>query len=293
MAVTDLAARLAPNVGGMRRVFCCHSATISGRFSPNSLEAVKECVAAGVPRLEIDVQFLADDAMAIYHDPSFPADAGGRVKLAELARDVMGGFTHRGGERIAFLEDVVGAVAGSATVLQVDLKLARPISPRRVQLIEGALRPLNGHLVVGSQAHWNLRRLSGVPLALDPTLHWASASRPPGIPHSLGIHGLWDDSPIASNVRFSAHDYAQARIDDLVSLVPGVVEWMVDIGTIFKLSELGVALGDVLRERGVALAAWTLRGSEPSPRETLLRLFELGVETVITDVPELAASAVL
>lgn len=291
--MTDLAVRLAPTIGGQRRVFCCHSATLSGRFSPNSLEAVKECVAAGVPRLEIDVQFLADDAMAIYHDPSFPADAEGRVKLAKLSRDAMGGFTHRGGERIAFLEDVVEAVAGSPTLLQVDLKLARPISPRRVQLIEDALRPLSGQLVVGSQAHWNLRRLAGLPLALDPTLHWAFASRPPGIPHSLGVHGLWDDSPMASNARFSAAEYVDARVDDLIGLVPGVVEWMVDIGTIFKFAELGVALGSLLRGRGVALAAWTLRGSETAPRETLMRLFDLGVETVITDIPKLAAAAVL
>lgn len=291
--MADLSVRLAPNIGGKRRVFCCHSATLSGRFSPNSLEAVKECVAAGVPRLEIDVQFLADDAMAIFHDSTFAARGEGPVKLAELARDAIDGFAHGGGERIVFLEDVVEAVAGSATLLQVDLKLSRPISSRRAQLIEEALRPLHGRLVVGSQAHWNLRRLRGVPLALDPTLHWAFASRPPGIPHSLGIHGLWDDSPMASNPRFSAGDYVYARIEDLISLVPGVVEWMVDIGTIFKLAELGVALGDVLRERGLALAAWTLRGSGASPRETLTRLFDLGVETVITDIPEVAAGAVL
>ncbi|MFN8616218.1 MAG: hypothetical protein U0837_03910 [Dehalococcoidia bacterium] len=291
--MTDLAARLAPTIGGQRRVFCCHSATLSGRFSPNSLQAVKECVAAGVPRLEIDVQFLADDAMAIHHDPSFSAHAQGSVKLAELARGAMDDFGHRGGERIAFLEDVVEAVAGSATLLQVDLKLSRPISPRRVELLEETLRPLEGRLVVGSQAHWNLRRLRGVPVALDPTLHWAFAARPPGIPHSLGVHGLWDDSPIASNPRFNAYDYVHARVDDLLSLVPGTVEWMVDIGTIFTLAELGVALGETLRERGVALAAWTLRGSSTSPRETLMRLFELGVETVITDIPELAAGAVL
>ena len=291
--MTDLAARLAPTIGGRRRVFCCHSATLSGRVSPNSLEAVRECVAAGVPRLEIDVQFLADDAMAIFHDSVITSRSGSPVKLAELTRAGLGDFAHEGGEAIRFLEDVVAVVAGSGTTLQVDLKLSRPITPHRVEQLEHALTPLEGRLVVGSQAHWNLRQLTHVPLALDPTLQWAFSARPPGIPHTLGVHGLWDDSPIAGNSRFSAAEYVDARIDDLQTLVPGVVEWMVDIRTIFKFDELGVALGEVLRERGVALAAWTLRESETAPRDTLLRLFDLGVETVITDIPEIAAAAVL
>lgn len=290
--MTDLSARLAPTVGGQRRVFCCHSATLSGRHSPNSLEAVRECARARVPRLEIDVQFLADDAMAIFHDAAF-VSPDGPVKLANLTKTELGAFVHAGGEPIAFLEEVVAALENTETILQVDLKLARPISPRRVQSLEEALSPLEGRLVVGSQAHWNLRKLSRLQVALDPTLHWVAADRAPGVPRSRGVHGLWDDSPIAGNARFTPLEYVQSRIGDLIALLPTATEWMVDITTIFKLEELGVPLGHALRERGIALAAWTLRANATAPRVTLARLFDLGVETVITDVPEAAAAAVL
>ena len=246
-----------------------------------------------MPRLEIDVQFLADDSMAIFHDGAFPTVADIQVKLADLSRQTVRDFTHPGGEPIGFLEDVVAAIAGSNTLLQVDLKLSRPITARRLELFEDALAPLGEQVIVGSQAHWNLRKLSRVPVAFDPTLHWVYSAWPPGIPRSRGVHGFWDDSPMAGNSRFTAAEYLEARVEDLLALVPEAVEWMVDIGTILKLDELGMALGDRLRERGVALAAWTLRAGTDSRTTTLERLFRLGVETVITDVPELAAAAVL
>ena len=78
--VTPLPERLSPIIAGRRRVFCCHSATLSTNFAPNSLAAVRECVDAGVPRLEIDVQFLADDGMHRV--------LNGTTSLEELARVV-------------------------------------------------------------------------------------------------------------------------------------------------------------------------------------------------------------
>lgn len=248
---------------------------------------------ARVPRLEVDVQFLADDSMLVFHDAQFGAAAGGSGKVAEATRASSGRARHPGGETIAFLEDVVSVMARSETVLQVDLKLSRPITAQRARLLEAALEPLRDHVLVGSQAHWNLRRLRGVPIAFDPTLHWVYAANPPEIPRTLGAHGLWDDSPFATNPRFTDLEYLETRIDDLVALLPGAIEWMVDIETVFKIQELGLPLGEALRERGVALAAWTLRASDTERAATLARLFAAGVETVITDIPEAAAAAVL
>lgn len=291
--VTPLPERLSPIIAGRRRVFCCHSATLSTNFAPNSLAAVRECVDAGVPRLEIDVQFLADDGMLIFHDGSFELPGGSRPRIADSTRAQAADVRHTDGSALCYLEDVVLALQGSPTVLQVDLKLSRPITARRAELLEAALQPISGHVLAGSQAHWNLRALKSVPIALDPTLHWVYSKASPGIPRNLGIHGLWDDSPIASNGRFSARQYLEVRVDDLLALLPNAVEWMVDIETLFKIEDLGMRLGDHLRERGVALAAWTLRENRPERAETLRRLFSLGAETIITDIPEAAAAAVL
>ncbi len=282
----DLSDILRPYAAGRRRQFCCHSATLSGRFPANSLAAVVECVGAEVPRLEIDVRFLADDTMLIYHDSSFAGRGDGAMRVADATMESARLERDEHGESIPVLEEVVDVMAGSKTVLQVDLKLTRPITDQRVDKLTKALRPLGDRVLVGSQAHWNLRKLDDVPVAFDPTLHWVQSASPPGLPRTLGVHGLWDDSPIAGNPRFTPEEYVEARIDDLVGLVPRAVEWMVDIGTTRKFGDLGISLGDRLAKRGVALAAWTLSGTKAGATATVSRLFELGVETVIADVPE-------
>lgn len=278
--------------GGRCRTFCCHSATFSGRWAPNSLEAVRECVEAGAPRIEIDVRFMADDAMVALHDDALETATTGCGRVSQLSRRAIEGVAHAPREgRLAFLEDVVAAVAGSDTFLQVDLKLMRPIGEARAAALQGALKPLGSNVIVGSQAHWNLRALERVPVAFDPARHirFGPAERPEHAPVTLGVHGFWDDSPFATNPRWGAVEYLRARIDDLGCLAPRAVEWMVDIPTVLRMGDLGIALGDELHARGRELAAWTVRQDFPERGVRLPRLFELGVDTVITDVPLLCA----
>lgn len=282
---------LAPIVMGSRRVFCCHRAGYSRRFPPNSLAAVRECVEAGVPRLEIDVRFLADDGMLIFHDAHLDDETTGSGRVSELdspaARALR--FTSDPSLGPCFLEDVVAAMEGSSTLLQVDLKLMRPISERRLHLLAGAVAPLGARVLVGSQAHWNLRPIQdwGAPVAFDTTLQWhydAGRTQAGLTPSRRGLHGLWDDAPIAHIPAFGARDYAEARIDDLVGLLPGAVEWMVDIATLRHLGALGVSLGAELAHRGIELAAWTMRDAGPEASTARLReLFALGATTIITD----------
>jgi glycerophosphoryl diester phosphodiesterase len=287
--------RLAPFIDGRRRVFSCHRATLSGRHVPNSLPAVDECVAAGAPRLEIDVRFLADDAMVIFHDGILDHETTGTGKVDALGRAAAAALRYREDERVplCFLEDVVDRMRGSNTMLQVDLKLMRPITPARARSLEAALQPVRSYVLVGSQAHWNLRRMRGLPLALDPTLQWHSERGRHGnvLPRTLGSHGLWDDSPLATNPHVSATEYIESRAEDINGLLPAAVEWMVDIATIEHIRGLGVELGELLGRRGVSLAAWTLRGAEQDPAGLLARLYGSGVRTVITDIPLAAADA--
>jgi glycerophosphoryl diester phosphodiesterase len=276
-------------------VFSCHRATLSGRFIPNSLAAVDECVGAGAPRLEIDVRFLADDAMLVFHDGLLDHETTASGRVDALDRAAASAVRYRQDERIGlcFLDDVVERMRGSETLLQVDLKLMRPISAPRARTLEAALAPISQHVLVGSQAHWNLRQLGGLPLAFDPTLQWHGHRGRHGnaVPRTLGRHGMWDDAPLASNPYATPEEYIHARVGDIIGLLPAATEWMVDIATIEHIAGLGVDLGSELARYGVSLAAWTLRETEPDPGGLLDRLFRGGVRTVITDVPLAAAAA--
>ncbi|PFG74417.1 glycerophosphodiester phosphodiesterase [Tepidiforma thermophila] len=284
---------LLPGVAGRQRTICCHSATLSGDHAPNSLEAVQECVAAGVPRLEVDVRFAADDGLVCFHDASLDAQTTGAGRIADHTTLELRALTYRSaGESLALLEEVVDAIRGSSTMLQVDLKLSRPISPDRVKRLEQALAPVASQVVVGSQSPWNLRKFSRVPVAFDPTLflNYTPGRRQAPYPRQRGIHGFWDDSPLARNPYTTPQDYLEARLEELRGLVPAAIEWMVDIGTVLRIADLGIALGDELARHGIELAAWTLQERDPV-QPTLERLWAAGVATVITDVPIAVAAA--
>ena len=281
---------LAPLIGGRRRILCCHRSVLSGAHAPNSVEAVRECIEHAVPRMEIDVWFLADNAMLVFHDDILDRETTASGIVEEQTRESLAGLRYATGEPLAFLEDVVDEVRRGQSLLQVDLKPMGLLSPERVGLLVKALEPISARVLVGTQAHWNLRPLAsaGVPIAFDPTLHWHAApwaaeeTRNPG---RMGRHGLWDDAPLAAMAGVETAGYIASRIEDLLALVPAV-EWMVDYRTLLHLEGLGCRLGDVLALRGVELAAWTIKDRGPAETGALARqMFRLGATTLITDAP--------
>lgn len=283
---------LRPEIAGQKRTLCCHSAVFSGEFVPNSLAAVDECARLDVPRLEVDVQFLADDSMVIYHGSTFEKETTGAGKVSDLDRTAIRGIHYLAdlSSPVCFLEDVVELLRPTGTLLQVDLKLMRPISDARLRALSTALLPIADRVLIGSQAHWNLRPLAGLGhrVAFDPTLQWHfSPDREHGFfPDTMGVYGMWDDAPIAHNRKFSPRQYFETRTEDLLGLLPQAEEWMVDIATIRHLADMGFSLGDELAARGVELAAWTLHdaGSE----QTLAQLEAVcaaGASTVIAANP--------
>jgi hypothetical protein len=287
---------LAFEFAGRLRTFTAHRATLAHPHAPNSLAAVQACVAARAPRLEIDVRFLADGRMLIFHDRDFEPETTGAGPVAAATAEAVAGLRLRHDSApLCFLEDVVDAVRGSGTVLQVDLKGFVPYTRSQVAALAGALRPLGEGVVAGSQAHWNVRGLgaAGIPIALDPTLHWhyAPGRATTGLsPATLSRHGLWDDSPLAHLPELTFEAYAEARIADLLALVR-VVEWMVDCATLRFFASRGLRLGERLHEDGVRLAAWTVHDEgREATRALLHELFALGADVVITDaVPACAA----
>jgi glycerophosphoryl diester phosphodiesterase len=281
---------LAPVVLGRERIFCCHRGRLARRWPDNSLAGIRACVSAGVPRLEIDVRFLGDGALLVFHDDRLERETDGSGAPEELDSAAIARVRYRAdGAPLAMLGEVVELLRGSRTVLQVDLKGQTPITGPCAATLARALASLQPHVLVGSQAHWNLRPLArlGLPVALDPTLQWhALRWRRAGDgydPSRLGRHGLWDDAPLAHRAGVAASAYLEARIADLLGLLPAV-EWMVDIDTVLHIASLGLPLGHALGEHGVQLAAWTLGDEGADASAALLRrLFEVGVTTVIAD----------
>lgn len=288
---------LAPVVHGRQRVLCCHRSVLSGAHAPNSLAAIQECVEQRVPRIEIDLWLLVDGTMLVFHDQVLDHETSGAGVVEHLALDEVRDVRYRTGEPLAFLDEVVEVVRAGRTLLQVDLKPLRLMNGLEVAAIGRALAPIADRVLVGSQAHWNLRPLAGmgIAVALDPTLHWHAAgwlAETGSNPQRMGPHGFWDDSPLASQPGVPAAGYIASRIADLLGLVPAV-EWMVDYRTLLWLQELGCNLGDALAAHGVELAAWTLKDRGPAETAALARaLFGLGATTLITDAP-LALAAYL
>ncbi len=286
--MTDVDVLLAPVRGGMQRVLCCHKAKLSGRFAPNSLAAVEECISASAPRIEFDLWVLADGTQLILHDRTLDRETTATGGVAALRREDLAGLAFRDGTPLAFLEDIVAAAEGSGTMLQVDLKGFAPIPREHLAGLARTLEPVQGHVIVGSQAHWNTRCLAtmGVDVAFDTTLQWhvrEDNSRTGITPAQLGLHGLWDDAMLAHEAGIPPPDYIASRIEDLLALLPAV-EWMVDWRTLFHLQDLGCDLGWLLREKSVSLAAWTLKDEGPIASVAKMdRLFDLGVETIITE----------
>ncbi len=252
------------------------------------MPAVAECVAAGVPRLEIDVRFLADDTMVIFHDSLVDESTtgSGRIDAMDWRQTEALRYRQDTSVGVCRLEDVVQAIAKCETLLQIDLKLMRPISIARRSALVRALEPVGAQVIVGSQAHWNLRDVGGLRVAFDPTLQWhyAPGRRAELTPARLGVHGLWDDAPIAGIRYATPAEYFEARVEDIAGLLPRAVEWMVDIATLRHLASQGWLLGEELHQRGIELAAWTMRDEGRETSRALLReLFDLGADTIITD----------
>jgi glycerophosphoryl diester phosphodiesterase len=248
-------------------------------------------VGAGVPRLEVDVRFLADDTPVVFHDAVLDGDTNATGPVEQLDRAAARSVRLRapGDHPIPVLADVADLVRDGSSLLQVDLKPLLPLTGGQLRHLADTLRPIRAQALVGSMAHYSVRHLAaqGFRVALDPTLHWHfNPDRKPGTrrdPARLGQFGLWDDAPVAHIAGVRAADYFAARIDDLAGLCPAV-EWMVDIRTIEHLSGYGFALGDRIAAKGIELAAWTVRDRGAAETGALLdRLFALGTTTVITD----------
>jgi glycerophosphoryl diester phosphodiesterase len=271
---------------GRSRTIACHSSNIDGQQIPNSLGAVRTCLEANAPRIEVDLRLLADGTAVAFHDAALDPSTDGVGRLEELTwKDVRAARLRSDPDLlIPRFQEVIDLVAGSGTVLHVDLKPMNRIPDKSLDAIERMLRPMGELAFVGSQASWTLDALSrrGLRTAFDPFRHlhrWPDRpASETAIPRGQSRHGFWDDAPCGFVANMPATEYAALRIDELVRLVPSATEWMVEKSTVRHFAELGFNLGDALHERSIALSAWTVKDDGPElNRRNLEELFRLGV----------------
>jgi hypothetical protein len=248
--------------------------------------------------------------MLVFHNAIVDGETSGTGAVSALDRATATALRLRDGvTSIPFLHEVVDIVRDSDTVLQIDLKAMRRLTAAQAWLLTDALVPLGKRALIGSRAWWNVRRFDPAQftLAFDPTMLWFYYEALPGqavneaeaaarrlalgyMPVRREAHGMFDDSPLAQ-LGHAGPDYFAERLIDVLGLVPGVGELMVDHVTIRRMATFGFALGRELGKRGVELSAWTVKdeGVEIT-RPLVSELFALGATTITSSDPLAVAS---
>jgi glycerophosphoryl diester phosphodiesterase len=279
-----------------------HMAALDGTSQPNSLEAVRACLAAGAQVIEVDVTALADSDYLLVHDSVLESETTGHGPVgACTAAEARRLFFTRAGVptpfRVPLLSEVVDALLdhGGATRIQLDLKNIVPFptdEPLR-RLVE-LIRPIGERVSVSTNADWQLRRLRllapWLELGLDIHfyLDWRAPDQPVdprAYPRRRGAYGYWDDHPLASQRFWTAADYLSDRCGMLVGLVPGVSTFYVSHALLARSLDDGFNWAEALHEAGIQLDAWTLDADDPAAMVNARRLLGAGVDQFTTNTP--------
>ena len=278
-------------VAGRTVTIASHAGSCFGGEIPNARSAIVRCVETCVPRLELDLRFLADDVMVAFHDAVLEHATTASGPLASLGWDVVGAARYRGEpiEPVLRFEDAVELLRDSGTELHVDLKVDATLSSARLDAIERLLAPLGDNAFVGSMDVTTLAELAerGLRVALDPFMHFHYwPGRPAGRhPTRLGAHGLYDDSVLAQDGALSPRRYMDMRVDEIVARLPAAFEWMVDRHTLRHFAELDADVGESLRRHDIRLSAWTFYGGKPGEADDALEHICHGADVIIANAP--------
>jgi len=283
-----------------------HAAAAGGRYAPSSLAGLEACAAAGARAVEIDVQALAGDDLAMLHDPLLErATTGcgpvGRHTPAEVAglRLLVGG--QPSAEPVGLLSRAVAPLQGqqAPAELQLDLK-AHPtalLTEERLRTLARLVQPLGGRVRVSSVADWALHRLlalaPGLALGFDPLLYLDLRDDDIGQapPYRCGAYGYRDDHPLAA-VRWGAPgEYLAERAATLWQQAPPAGVWYIRGSVLARALDDGFDWIAFLHARGVQVAAWTLDPHRPGDVALAQRLAAAGVDRITTDDPPAMAAA--
>ncbi|MEJ7748575.1 MAG: glycerophosphodiester phosphodiesterase family protein [Candidatus Limnocylindrales bacterium] len=271
-----------------------HACQWSGRYPENSLDAIGECLTAGVARAEFDLRMLRDRDFVLLHDDDLqradggaaPANAVGLAELlAGIAVDAAGGRPALLGETVVLLGS-----GPKGTIFEIDAKDDVPWPWARVEELAGLLEPVRDRIVLAGCTDANLRRMARVapdiPLGFDPLYHfdWLAPGEVDPTAPPVGAYGYRDADPAARQRDMPMRDYLRRRFGSLLDLVPGIREMHLRLQTFERL--LNDDFGEVVamvHERGLLLDVWTLDRGTPHWRSRFDRALAAGVDMVTTN----------
>jgi glycerophosphoryl diester phosphodiesterase len=271
--------------------FVPHMALLSGAHPRNSLNAIRECFAAGVERIELDIHSLDGDDYAVSHDRRLEdsTTGTGSIGRATPAEFAAVRFTAQSGERPPLLSEVVAAARGCRTELQLDLKDWRPLDSRRLRALCDVVAPVRERVIVSSGQDWNLRLLhaadADLPYGFDPG-HYLDHATEGGVvflPRALGAYGYRDDHPLAVGRTGDTPGYLRARMEALALQAPAAREWFLSYRLVLQMLDDGFNPAAFLAARGIEANAWTPDYDGAQSVAMLQRLLDAGIQRITTN----------
>jgi glycerophosphoryl diester phosphodiesterase len=270
-----------------------HSCRWSDRYAENSLEAIGECLDAGVGRAEFDLLMLGDDDFVLLHDDLLQRPDGTVVPSSAVRRSdlLAGAALEPGGRRPPLLSEAVALLGAGpqGTIFELDAKDDCPWPWARVEELAGLLEPVLDRVVLAGCNDANLRRMARVApevaLGFDPLFHfdWLVPGEDDLLAPPAGAYGYRDADPSAREATMPPGDYLRHRFRSLLDLVPGIREVHLRLETFEQLLVDDLPVVAMVHERGMLLDVWTLDRGTFEWRQRFDRAVAAGVDMVTTN----------
>ncbi|MBI5287422.1 MAG: hypothetical protein HY873_00450 [Chloroflexi bacterium] len=278
--------------GGRTVTLTAHKAILSGAHHGNTIGAVRESLAAGVPRLEIDVHSLDGGDYAVFHERRLEQETDGSGSIGSATPDDIrrARFTHDAGDRPPLLGEVVEAARAAPSVqVQLDLKDWRAMPEDRLRTLLRLIEPVHDQIIISTGQDWNLRRLHradpDLALGFDPGhyIDYAIESDFFFLPRTIGAYGYRDDHPMALGKTEDVRQYLADRMEMLAFQAPFAREFFLSYGLMLQMLDDGFDVAALLHERGIDVTAWTPDYRGPESLVALDRLMAAGVDRITTN----------
>jgi glycerophosphoryl diester phosphodiesterase len=277
--------------GGRTALLTAHMGRLSGNYRRNSRAAVEECLAAGVPRIEVDIHSLAGPDYIVAHDRRLEDETTGRGGLGHATPEDVRAvtFSDDATARPLLLSELVAMAAASETEVQLDLKDWRPMEPERIQALLETVAPMHDRVIISTGQDWNLQRIHHadptLALGFDPGhyLDHAVEESPFVLPRALGAYGYRDDHPLALGRSQSTADYLRERMAMLSLHCPTAREFFLYYRMVLQMQDDGFDVIGWLHERGIAATAWTPDYRDGDSVRDLRRLIDAGIDRITTN----------